>query len=50
MYHIVTGGYHDSGFMAFMIACRLFYIAIQKDVLPSVHYNDAHMNICIFME
>ena len=50
MYHIMTGGYHDSGFRALMIVSRLCYIAILKHVLPSVHYNDVNMNICISME
>ena len=50
MYHIVTGGYHDSGFKALVILYRLSCIAILKHVLPSVHYNDANMNICITME
>ena len=50
MYHIVTGGYHDSDFKALMIVSRLCYIAILKHVLLSVHYNDVDMNICISME
>ena len=50
MYNIVTGGYHDSGFRAMMIVSRLCYITILTYVLPSVHYNDVHMNICILME
>ena len=50
MHHIVTGGYHDSGFKAFMIVSRLCYIAILKHVLPSVHYNDVNMIFCISME
>ena len=50
MNHIVTGGYHDSGFGALMKVSRLCYIAILKHVLRSVHYNDVNMNICISME
>ena len=50
MYHTVTGGYHNSGFRALMIVSRPCYIAILKHVFPSIHYNDANMNICIFME
>ena len=50
MYHIVTAGYHDSGFWALTIVSRLYHIAIMNRVLPSVHYNDVNMNICIFME
>ena len=30
-----------------MIVSRLDYIAIQKHVLPSVHYSDVNINICI---
>ena len=45
MYHIVTGGCHDSGLVS-----RLYYIAIQKYVLPIVHYSDVNMNICISTE
>ena len=33
-----------------MIVSRLYYIAIQKYVLPSVHYSDVNMNICICAE
>ena len=47
MYHIVTGGYHDSGLMP---VSRLHYIAIKTHVLPSVHYSDVNMNICISTE
>ena len=50
MYYIVTGGYHGSGLRALMIASRLCYIAIHEHVLPSVHYSDVNMNICISME
>ena len=50
MYHIVTGGYHDSGFRALMIVYRLCYVVILKHVLPRIHYNDAIKNICIYME
>ena len=50
MFHIVTGSYHDSGFQALMIVSRLCYIATLKHVLPSVHFNDVNMNICISME
>ena len=44
MYHIVTGGYHDSGFKALLLVSRLCYIVILKHVLPSVHYADVNMN------
>ena len=50
MYHFVIGGYHGSGFWALMISLQIVYIAILKHLLTSVHYNDANMNICIFME
>ena len=50
MYRIVIGSYHKSGFMALMKVSRLCYIAILKPVLPPVHYNDANVNIYIFME
>ena len=33
-----------------MIISRLYYIANQKHVLPSVHYSDVNMNICISAE
>ena len=42
MYH---NRYHDSGFRVLMIVSRLCYIAILKHVLPSVHCNDANMNM-----
>ena len=32
---------------ALMIVARLCYIANLKHVLPSVHYNDVNMNICM---
>ena len=35
---------------ALMIVSRLYYIAIQKHVLSSVHYSDVNMNICISTE
>ena len=35
---------------ALMIVSRLYYIAIQKHVLPSVHYSDVNINICISTE
>ena len=35
---------------ALMIVSRLYHIAIQKHVLPSVHYSDVNMNICISTE
>ena len=47
MYHIVTGGYHDRDLM---LVSRLYYIAINKHVLSSVHYSDVNMNICISTE
>ena len=50
MYHIVTGGYHDSGFRALMIVSRFYHNAILKHVLPDIHYNDRNMNISIFMK
>ena len=50
MYHIVTSGYHNSGFGALIIVSRLYHIAILNHVLPSVHYNHVNMNLCIFME
>ena len=50
MYHIVTGGYHDSGLKVLMVVARLYYVAILKQVLPSIHCNDANMNICISMQ
>ena len=51
MFHIATGGYHDSGFRVLMIVFRwLCYTAILKQVLPSVHYNGVNVNICISME
>ena len=33
-----------------MIVSRLYYISIQKYVMPSVHYSDVNMNICIYTE
>ena len=35
---------------ALMIVSRLYYIATQKHVLPSVHYSDVNMNIYISTE
>ena len=35
---------------ALMVVSRLYYSAIQKHVLPSVHYSDVNMNICIIPE
>ena len=35
---------------ALMIVSKFYYIAIQKHVLPSVHYSDVNMNICISTE
>ena len=48
MYHIVTGGYPESGLRALMIG--LYCIAILKRVLPSVNYNDVNLEVCIFLE
>ena len=46
MYNIVTGGYHDSGFMV----SRFCFIAILNHILPSVYCKDADMIICVYME
>ena len=35
---------------ALMIVSKFYYIAIQKHILPSVHYSDVNMNICISTE
>ena len=35
---------------ALMIVSKFYYIVIQKHVLPSVHYTDVNMNICISTE
>ena len=40
LYHIVTSGYHDSGFRTLMVVSRLCYTAILWHILPSVHYNE----------
>ena len=33
-----------------MIVSKVYYIAIQKHILPSVHYSDVNVNICISTE
>ena len=35
---------------ALMIVSKVYYIAIQKHLLPSVHYSDVNVNICISTE
>ena len=35
---------------ALMIVSKVYYIAIQKHLLPSVHHSDVNMNICISTE
>ena len=50
VHRFVTGGHHDSGLKALMIASRLPYIITLKRDLSHAHYKNDIMNICIFME